>query len=434
MNFEVILEDLNKVNINKSQINNEANQYDEIFHFLKYSYKYKAHKDADRKAGEIRDFNKLFRFVNNRCDGNLKRTKVKEFCLEWFKKEILSEKQRFNQEIFPKSQKKVKLQIPNLNETDNIKVLDVLMGIFPTENDLEDYIKKLIPGSFGFKYRFKLDSPYFSKDDDEFYIIDSPVMKDKVWKVPIIRGSTWKGMLLKAAREKLKGLIENNNIKEILEYYFSITRIFGTGSKEYREIEEEIKKFIDEKENKDEDLLIKQLIKYALSDLGLNLNIKRDGRRVAEQIFEQITKHNEELCNNGNIFTVKRGRAVFYPTYFEEVSLEVINPHNRNTKAGSSPIYYEVVPSGSEGFVQIVYIPYDAIVLSKEELEKQVELDRRILEGLIRYAIEEIGIGAKTKLGWGKATIIKSSEDNMEGVGDEWWKIRKSKTEKYRNT
>lgn len=43
MNFEVILEDLNKVNINKSQINNEANQYDEIFHFLKYSYKYKAH-------------------------------------------------------------------------------------------------------------------------------------------------------------------------------------------------------------------------------------------------------------------------------------------------------------------------------------------------------------------------------------------------------
>ncbi len=112
------------------------------------------------------------------------------------------------------------MQIPNLNETDNIKVLDVLMGIFPTENDLEDYIKKLIPGSFGFKYRFKLDSPYFSKDDDEFYIIDSPVMKDKVWKVPIIRGSTWKGMLLKAAREKLKGLIENNNIKEILEYYF----------------------------------------------------------------------------------------------------------------------------------------------------------------------------------------------------------------------
>lgn len=417
MSFEVILEDLNKVNINERQTNNENNQYDEIFHFLKYSYKYKTHEYADKKIEELsNDFNEFFPFTEDKYKSSLRKTKVKEFCLEWFKQKIPSKKQMYKQRLFLEEQRKVKLQIPYLIETDNVRVLDVLMGIFSTESDFDDYIKKLIPGSFGLKYRFKLDSPYFSKDDDELYIIDNPVMKEKVWKVPIIKGSSWKGLLLKAARKKLGVLIGNNSIKDVLDYYISVTRIFGTGSNEYREIEDEIKKLIDENGKKNEDLLVKQFIKYALSDIGLNLNIKKNGETVAKQILEQIVEK--------NIFAVKKGRVVFYPTYFDEISLEAINPHNRNTKAGSGPIYYEVVPKDSKGILQIIYIPYDAITLPMKEIRKQIKFDYSILKELIKYAIEEMGIGAKEKLGWGKATIVKNPEEkycfsNMEGICDE---------------
>lgn len=37
-----------------------------------------------------------------------------------------------------------------------------------------------------------------SRDDEEFYILDNPLCKDKVFKLPYIRSTTWKGSLRRA--------------------------------------------------------------------------------------------------------------------------------------------------------------------------------------------------------------------------------------------
>ncbi|MGC8979423.1 RAMP superfamily CRISPR-associated protein, partial [Caldisericum sp.] len=99
-------------------------------------------------------------------------------------------------------------------------------------------------------------------------------------------------------------------------------------------------------------------------------------------------------------FQTHKGRAIFYPTYFNRLSLEVINPHDRRKRAGIRPIYYEVVPEGTEGLLQIIYIPFDAVLKENDVIKKEAEED---LENLLS-AIEKVsqsGIGAKTKLGWG---------------------------------
>jgi len=97
----------------------------------------------------------------------------------------------------------------------------------------------------------------------------------------------------------------------------------------------------------------------------------------------------------------QKGRAIFYPTYFNRLSLEIINPHDRRTKAGTSPIHYEVVPAGTEGRLEIVYIPFDGVLESNETIKKEAERDKEFLEQCIERAFEN-GIGAKTKLGWGR--------------------------------
>jgi CRISPR-associated protein Cmr2 len=52
-----------------------------------------------------------------------------------------------------------------------------------------------------------------------------------------------------------------------------------------------------------------------------------------------------------------RGRLVFYPTFFDEVNLDVITPHDRKTKTPSrGPIYFETVPLKKRG--KIVFLIY----------------------------------------------------------------------------
>ena len=85
------------------------------------------------------------------------------------------------------------------------------------------------------------------------------------------------------------------------------------------------------------------------------------------------------------------------------MNLEIINPHNRKTKAGSQPIYFEVVPEGTGGIFQFIYIPYDGIMLSPKKLKKQVQDDCEFMQILIENLLEERGIGSKRKYGWGRA-------------------------------
>ena len=49
--------------------------------------------------------------------------------------------------------------------------------------------------SFFLRFTFTLTQPYLSRDDKTFYIIDNPIVRDKVFGLPMVRPSSWKGNL-----------------------------------------------------------------------------------------------------------------------------------------------------------------------------------------------------------------------------------------------
>jgi CRISPR-associated protein Cmr2 len=56
----------------------------------------------------------------------------------------------------------------------------------------------LPPFSWFLQFTFTLAKPYISKDDNPFYIIDNPIVRDKVFHLPIVRSTSWKGNLYSA--------------------------------------------------------------------------------------------------------------------------------------------------------------------------------------------------------------------------------------------
>lgn len=70
-------------------------------------------------------------------------------------------------------------------------------------------------GSFFIQYKFRLSKPYISKDENDFYIIDNPIVRDKVFHWPIVRPTSWKGSLRFALWQL--GYQENN---EQVKYLF----------------------------------------------------------------------------------------------------------------------------------------------------------------------------------------------------------------------
>ena len=52
--------------------------------------------------------------------------------------------------------------------------------------------------SFGLQFTFTLARSYISKDDSPFYIIDNPIVRDKVFRLPMVRPTNWKGNLYAA--------------------------------------------------------------------------------------------------------------------------------------------------------------------------------------------------------------------------------------------
>ena len=256
------------------------------------------------------------------------------------------------------------------NQIKSKKIYDKLPTIPDfLEVNIQNLIKTSIPNSFGIEVKIKLTSPYYSSDDDDFYIVQNPCLKEKVFKVPMVRSSGWKGSLLKAGIEIFKD--EKNP-----QYLGSIFRIFGVGNSEYRELFDKNDKVIENK-----------IMLFLAMEMGVNFE---------EDIATQLKKYFKTKAN--------KGRAIFYPTYFEKLSLELINPHNRKTKAGTNPIHYEVVPKDSKAELKIVYIPFDGIEQKNEDVQKEAKQDLEFLTECIKK-VSQNGIGAKTKLGWGRFEI-----------------------------
>lgn len=98
----------------------------------------------------------------------------------------------------------------------------------------------------------------------------------------------------------------------------------------------------------------------------------------------------------------RSGALVCHPTWFDKVNFEVFNPHDRARRAGTQPIYYEVVPAGTTGMLRLLYAPLPG------EIERdQTTPDAFIHDFIdsIRALFERYGISAKRTAGWGTARI-----------------------------
>lgn len=89
-------------------------------------------------------------------------------------------------------------------------------GIVNFEEELKN-IKLLKTKWAIIRCEFVLEEVYFSRDDTFFYVIDNPLKKDKVFKIPYIAPSTWKGMLRWVAT-KLYGKTNKDRIKRIFGF------------------------------------------------------------------------------------------------------------------------------------------------------------------------------------------------------------------------
>lgn len=104
---------------------------------------------------------------------------------------------------------------------------------------------------------------------------------------------------------------------------------------------------------------------------------------------------------------VQAGRLYFYPTFFKKTGMEVINPHDRASRAGRQPIYFESVPEGAQGNFTLLYVPFDRTGLKGEkeerETKEQVGQDLQAIALGLQAMFTLYGFGAKTSSGYGLA-------------------------------
>ncbi|TFE67819.1 RAMP superfamily CRISPR-associated protein [Methylacidiphilum caldifontis] len=152
--------------------------------------------------------------------------------------------------------------------------------------------------------------------------------------------------------------------------------------------------------------------------------------------FKEWIKHlfgNEKEKENffGKDKKKEEGALLFYPTWFNKIGFEVINPHNRSTNAGTMPIFYEVVPgrrpnsnkqikyeNGAYGTLCLLYAPYPGLKAPNPQnwIDK---FFKAIEELLTRY-----GISAKRTVGWGTTEIKqwKAWVRDKHPIVEESWK------------
>jgi len=236
-------------------------------------------------------------------------------------------------------------------------------------------ISALPEGSWIIEFPITLKKPFISKDDVPLYIIENPVRRDKVFGVPFISSTAWKGNLrwtmMKAHLEP-----KVNDPAKFAEIRYQHTLLFGTE----KGIEEAVKGWT----------------KY-LDDLCLNAKegyISKLKERFGKDEVPSLT-----------------GMLHFYPTFWDKIDMEVINPQDRKTKTGKNPIYFEVVPEGAKGIFRILYLPLYYLGGPLPELKNKILKDLKdVIKGLEEMMLK-YGFSAKKSSGYG---VIENNWDKTE--------------------
>lgn len=255
-------------------------------------------------------------------------------------------------------------------------------------------------GSWFLQFTFTLAKPWMSKDDDPFYVAESvnPVRKDKVFKVPTMSAASWKGLLRWTAM-RIR-LVEDRG--QMSDEAFASERV------------RQSLLFGDEKG--EEPGQTKDLANY-LDAL----------KPSAKEFYRQKVKH-YFLCDaNAKEMPHHSGRLNFYPTFFDLIDVEVINPHSRRTKAGTRPIYLECVPAGAKGTFSLLYVPFDLIGRPEDEVKAEAREDLRLIAEGVREMMLTYGFSAKRTSGYGTARDKIENGFVRTRAGQEWSLSRLSK-------
>jgi len=263
------------------------------------------------------------------------------------------------------------------------------LGLIANSPDLATFPS----GSFLIHFTFRLRKPYISKDDTEFYIIDNPVRKDKVFKVPYVASTSWKGALRAAMVQELVEESKGMDSEEFAEKRFQLALLFGDEKGEGGTKIKDLAEFLDEAKNKE---------------------AAKNYRQKVKDYFE--VKEDKSLPHH-------RGRLVFFPTFFKKIDLEVINPHDRKTGAGTLPIYIESVPENSEGNFTLLYVPFDRIGRGEEDkakglktLQDEMADDLKTVAEGVQAMFTKYGFGAKTSSGFGRAILVAEDTHQFQEI------------------
>ncbi len=234
----------------------------------------------------------------------------------------------------------------------------------PQALNLDPWPPKLLHDNWlGFEIEFSLQTPWYSKDDRPFHVLDNPVRKDRVFGVPYMSAASWKG-LLRWAIGMTTGLIGPTPIED------------------------------------------------------------KEKRKEAEATILHLFGNEKGATDD-----FQRGALAFYPTWFPRVGFEVINPHSRKTRAGTQPIYYEVVPAryqrdgtqvDTKATLRLLYAPLPGQA-ARDSVDRKTTL--RLLIDATEKLLTTYGFSAKRTAGWGLATIdaweARSGDGSKRGSRDE---------------
>jgi CRISPR-associated protein Cmr2 len=244
-------------------------------------------------------------------------------------------------------------------------------------------IAALPPGSWFLQFTFTLAKPWISKDDDPFYVAESvnPVRKDKVFKVPMMSAASWKGLLRWTAMHTRLVLKKDAlSPEKFAQERFVQTLLFGDEKGEEPGQTKDFAAYLD----------------------ALKPEARQEYERLLRAYYE--LEPDEPLPHHS-------GRLMFYPTFFDLIDVEVINPHSRRTRAGTHPIYLECVPAGARGTFSLLYVPFDLIGKEDAEIQKQAREDlQRVAEGLQGMFLT-YGFSAKRSSGYG---VAKNEIENFK--------------------
>lgn len=232
----------------------------------------------------------------------------------------------------------------------------------------------LLPAYSAFlQFTFELTKPYISRDDEPFHISDNPIRKDKVFKVPMVAATGWKGNLRwTAMKTDLESKIEEHETfarKRVRHTY-----LFG-------------------------------------SEQGMETG-KGWGQFLDEMCPPARHAYRGALYEQFDAIPHLAGRLHFYPTFFDRMSLEVINPHDRATRTGKHPIYFESVPTGTEGIFSLLYVPLPGSIHSEQEAREDLDIVTRALYNMLCI----YGFSARKSSGFGEvADEVRDASINTSG-------------------